>query len=261
MIPLRDNLRCTTFPIATLILIALNCAAFFVELMVAGSGNLDSLFGTWTMVPAKVVAAFASGNPAAIGMAVATVFASMFLHGGWMHIIGNMLFLNCFGRGMEARLGRVRFVLFYLLSGVLAATVHIWSDPTSMVPTLGASGAIAGVLGGYLLLWPKAEVKGIFLLVFIPIPIRLRAYWFLLAWFVVQVYEVINSLGQVVPGGGVAYWAHAGGFVAGLVLAGLWKLYRPVSDVCYIPTDCACPPEAPEDGTKSDDDSEGGEGK
>ncbi|HEY9871734.1 MAG TPA: rhomboid family intramembrane serine protease, partial [Candidatus Obscuribacterales bacterium] len=234
MIPLRDNLRCTVFPIATLVLIGLNCAAFFVELMVAGSGNLDSFFMKWTMIPAKVVAAFASGDPSLIGMAVASIFTSMFLHGGWMHIIGNMLFLNCFGRGMEARLGRVRFVLFYLLSGLAASAIHIWSDPTSTIPTLGASGAIAGVLGGYLLLWPLAEVRGIFLLVFIPIPIHLRAYWFLLAWFIVQVYEVINSIGQVVAGGGVAYWAHAGGFVAGLVLAGLWKLYRPESDVCYI---------------------------
>ncbi len=238
MIPIRDNLRCSIFPIATLLLIVLNCAAFVAELMVMGSGDADRFFSTWTMVPARVVDAFVSGEPQLIGIAVLTMFTAMFMHGGWMHLIGNMLFLNCFGRGMEARLGTVRFLAFYLASGLVASLIHIASDPTSMIPTLGASGAIAGVLGGYLLFWPLAEVRGIFLLVFIPIPIRLRAYWFLVAWFAIQLYEVINSIGQVVSGGGIAYWAHAGGFLAGLVLAGLWKLYRPASSVCYMETDC-----------------------
>lgn len=257
MIPLRDNLRCATFPIVTLILIALNCAAFVAELMVMSSGDPDSFFGTYTMVPAKVIHAFTSGDPGLIGMAVLSVFTCMFLHGGWMHLIGNMLFLNCFGRGMEARLGRFRFLLFYLASGVLAALAHIWSDPTSMVPTLGASGAIAGVLGGYLLLWPLAEVRGLFLVVFVPVPITLRAYWFLAAWFIGQLYEVIATIGQVVPGGGVAYWAHIGGFIAGVVLGGLWKLYRPVSDVCYIPKACPCPDEKSESDEAAEDESDG----
>ncbi len=253
MIPLRDNLRCATFPLVTLMLIGINVAFFIVELMVMGSGNPDAFFGTYTMVPAKVVHAFTSGDPGLISMSILTIFTSMFLHGGWMHLIGNMLFLNCFGRGMEGRLGRVPYLLFYLLSGVLAALAHLFSDPSSMVPTLGASGAIAGVLGGYLLLWPIAEVRGIFLMVFIPIPIRLRAYWFLGAWFISQLYEVIGTIGQVVPGGGVAYWAHIGGFLAGVVLAGLWKLYRPVSDVCYIPKACPCPEDEKKDAPKDPD--------
>lgn len=251
MIPLRDNLRCTTFPVVTLALIVLNCAAFVVELMVMSSGDPDAFFGTYTMVPTKVIEAFTSADPSLLGMAVLTIFTSMFLHGGWMHLIGNMLFLNCFGRGMEARLGHGRFLLFYLLSGIVAAGMHIASDPASMTPVLGASGAIAGVLGGYLILWPLAEVQGIFLLVFIPIPIRLRAYWFLIAWGAIQFYEVFMSMGAVATGGGVAYGAHAGGFLAGIALAGLWKLYKPVSDVCYIPSDC--PPCDHEDHLDDDD--------
>jgi membrane associated rhomboid family serine protease len=164
-----------------------------------------------------------------------------------------MLYLFCFGRSMEARLGRLNFIAFYLLSGLAAAGLHLWSDPTSMVPTLGASGAIAGVLGGYLLLWPKAEIKGIFLLGIFPLPFTVRAYWYLLFWFGMQVVEVIGTIGQVTNGGGVAYWAHIGGFIAGLALAGAYKLWRPESDVCYIPTDCPCPPDESSKSDKSDD--------
>src|SRR5215470_4970952 len=132
MIPLRDNLRCNTFPLATLIIIGLNLAAFFIELMVFGSGSPDRFFSTYTMIPGKVVHAFQVADPYLIGMAVLSIFTAMFLHGGWMHIIGNMLYLYAFGRGMEARLGRARYVAFYLLSGVAAAVAQIWSDPTSM---------------------------------------------------------------------------------------------------------------------------------
>jgi membrane associated rhomboid family serine protease len=251
MIPLRDNLRCLSFPLVTLILIALNCAAFVIELMVQGSGSAESFFGTYTMVPAEVMKAFASADPHLIGAAVLSMFTAMFLHGGWMHLIGNMLYLFAFGKGIEARLGRVRYVVFYLLCGVLAAVLHIWSDPTSMVPTLGASGAIAGVLGGYLLFWPKADVKGIFMLGIFPIFFTAKAFWFLLFWACMQVFEIVQSIGSVGAGGGVAYWAHVGGFAAGLLLALAWKAYRPNSDVCVIPTVCPCPDEKSEE--KSDD--------
>src|SRR5205823_5347949 len=120
---------------------------FVVELMVQGSGSADAFFGAYTMVPAKVMHAFASADPHLIGVAILSVFTAMFLHGGWMHLIGNMVYLFAFGRGMEARLGRAGYVFFYLLAGVAAAALQIWSDPASPVPTLGASGAIAGVLG------------------------------------------------------------------------------------------------------------------
>jgi membrane associated rhomboid family serine protease len=251
MIPLRDNLRCSTFPLMTLILIALNCAAFFVELMVQGNGSAEAFFGSYTMVPAEFLHAFASADPSLIGAALLSMFTAMFLHGGWMHLIGNMLYLFAFGRGIEARLGRVWYIAFYLLSGVLAAALHIWSDPTSSVPTLGASGAIAGVLGGYLLFWPKADVKGIFMLGIFPIFFTAKAFWFLLFWGAMQVFEIVSSIGSVTGGGGVAYWAHVGGFAAGIVLALLWKQWRPNSDVCVIPAACPCPDEKSEE--KTDD--------
>lgn len=240
MIPLKDNLRCSTFPLVTLVIILLNCFAFFIELMVQGSGSADSFFGTYTMVPAKVVHAFASADPHLMLPAVLSIFTAMFLHGGWMHIIGNMCFLQCFGRGMEARLGRLNFAVFYLLSGLAAALAQIASDPSSTVPTLGASGAIAGVLGGYILLWPKAQVKGILLP--LPLVFTVSAFWFLLFWIAQQGISIVSSIGKVGAGDGVAYWEHVGGFALGLILAGLWKLYKPESDVCVIPTNCPCPP-------------------
>lgn len=241
MIPLKDNLRCSTFPLVTLVLIALNCFAFFIELMVQGSGSADSFFGSYTMVPAKVVHAFASADPHLMVAATISIFTAMFLHGGWMHLIGNMCFLHAFGRGVEARLGRLNYLAFYLLSGIAAAGLHTFSDPSSMVPTLGASGAIAGVLGAYILMWPKAQVKGILLP--LPLVFTVSAFWFLLFWIAMQVFSVVSSIGQVGVGDGVAYWAHVGGFIFGLVFAGAWKLWRPQTDVCYVPVDCPCPPE------------------
>ncbi len=244
MIPLRDNLRCKVFPYVTLSIIALNFLAWFYELMVQSSGSADAFFSTYTMMPGKVVHAFASADPHLMLWAVISVFTAMFLHGSWMHIIGNMVFLFCFGRGMEARLGRTRYVAFYLLSGIAATVLQIWSDPTSMVPNLGASGAIAGVLGGYIVFWPKARIFGL-----MPLPVETWAIFFLPWWFVEQFLSVLSPQ---VGGGGVAYFAHIGGFLCGLVLAGLWRLYQPVSDVCYIPTNCECPSPGQPEGGESD---------
>lgn len=243
MFPLKDNLRCLKFPLATLILIAINLFAYLYEVMQIGAGTADSFFGTWLMVPAKVIAAFTGGDPSAIGHVILTVFASMFLHGGLMHLVGNMVFFFVFGKAVEARLGTLRYVGFYLLFGVLAAVAHILSDPTSMIPTLGASGAVAGVLGAYLVLWPKADITGLIVL----LPVRARAYWFLLFWFGSQLFSIVTTMNDP-TGGGVAYWAHVGGFVAGFIIAGIVKLIKPVSDVCYIPTEHECTPCEHEDG-------------
>jgi membrane associated rhomboid family serine protease len=244
MIPLRDNLRCKLFPFATLVIIALNLLAWFYELMVRSSGAMDQFMYTYCMIPSKVVTAFQSADPTLMLWATISIFTAMFLHGSWMHIIGNMLYLYAFGRGMEARLGRTRFVTFYLLSGLAATLLQLWSDPFSSVPNLGASGAIAGVLGGYILFWPKARVTGIFMFGPFPIPINWPAFIYLVAWFGTQ---LLSVLGPQVAEGGIAYWAHIGGFLGGLILAGVWKLYQPVSDVCYIPTDCDCPEPAATD--------------
>jgi len=252
MIPLRDNLRCKLFPIATLVIIALNLLAWFYELMVQHSGATDQFMATYCMIPAKVVGAFQSADPHLMLWAVISVFTAMFLHGSWMHIIGNMAFFFAFGRGMEARLGRARFVAFYLLCGLAATLLQVWSDPFSQVPNLGASGAIAGVLGGYIMFWPKARVFGI--MPTPPFAAETWAFLFLPSWFVIQ---LLSVLGPQVGEGGVAYFAHIGGFLGGLILAGLWKLYQPVSDVCYIPTDCDCPPKSDDEHSDTSDGEDG----
>lgn len=236
MIPLRDNLRCKTFPYATLVIIGLNMLAWFYELMVQNSGGMEQFMSTYCMIPAKVVHAFTSADPQLMLWAAVSVLSAMFLHGSWMHIIGNMAFFFAFGRGMEARLGRIQFVFFYLFCGLAATLLQIWSDPASAIPNLGASGAIAGVLGGYILFWPKARVFAI--MPAPPFAAETWAFLFLPSWFLVQ---LLSVLGPQLGEGGVAYWAHIGGFLGGLILAGLWKLYQPVSDVCYIPEGCDCP--------------------
>ncbi|MBK9141289.1 MAG: rhomboid family intramembrane serine protease [Candidatus Melainabacteria bacterium] len=234
MFPLKDNLRCLTFPMVTVILVALNCVAFVLEAHMINTSGPAAFFMNWTLVPSQFLNAFSSGDPAALAHAVKTLFAAMFLHGGTMHLVGNMVFLFVFGRAMEARLGRFHFLVFYLLSGVVASLVHIASDPASSTPMLGASGAISGVLGGYLLLWPKAKITSYVPPIFI---VQIWAWWFLAAWLILQVLPVMEASGG--SGGGVAYWAHIGGYVAGFIWAGAVKLVKPVTDVCYIPVpDC-----------------------
>lgn len=247
MLPLKDNLRCKVFPTATLVIIALNLLAWFYEIMVQGSGAASQFFATYAMTPGKVTEALSSADPHLMLWAAISLVTCMFLHGSWMHIIGNMLFLFAFGRGIEARMGRGWYVTFYLLSGFAASLLQIWSDPTSMIPNLGASGAIAGVLGGYLLFWPKARVLGI--IPTLPFVVETWAALFLPGWIVLQ---FLSVLGPQTGGGGVAYWAHIGGFLGGVVLAAIWKLHQPESDVCYIPTDCECP--TPSESSDEEDD-------
>jgi membrane associated rhomboid family serine protease len=244
MFPLKDNLKCLLFPWATFAIIMLNCLAYVVELSALSTGSPDHFVATYLMVPHKVIDAFASGNPSAIAAAVGTIFSSMFLHdpSGIAHLLGNMLYLFVFGRAVEARLGRAKFIGFYLLSGVAAAAAQIASDPASMVPTLGASGAIAGVLGGYLMLWPKANITGL-----VPVPATIKAYWYIAFWIFIQITSV---LGPSTGGGGVAYFAHIGGFFFGLALALVVRLVQPVSEVCYVPEpECApCDKDHPAEG-------------
>lgn len=239
MIPLKDNLSCRVFPLATLILIALNCVAFAVELMVP-EAQMQDFFMTWAMVPAKIAQAFASGDPMAIGMSLLTVCTAMFMHGGWSHLIGNMVFLQAFGRAVEARLGAIWYVLFYIGGGFAAWGLHMVTDPASTVPALGASGAIAAVLGAYLVLYPKAEFKTLFMMGILPILAVIRAYWLLLVWFALQLFSGIGGLIEPSTGGGVAYWAHIGGFLFGLFIAGVALMIKPVSTVCYTPMSCDC---------------------
>ncbi|MCA8883418.1 MAG: rhomboid family intramembrane serine protease [Rhodobacteraceae bacterium] len=206
MIPIRDHNPATRTPYVTYGLIAANVAAFLATLpLFADPGALQSFFLVWGAVPARIGA----------GQGLETLITAMFLHGGWMHLLGNMLYLHIFGDNLEDRLGHVPFAGFYLLSGIGAGLIQVAADPGSTVPIVGASGAIAGVMGGYLLMFPLARIDiFIFLIVIIRV-IPVPAWITLGLWLGLQVF---NGLGAPTDMGGVAYWAHAGGFVLGAVL-------------------------------------------
>lgn len=204
MFPIRDHNPSRRFPYVTYGLMAVNIVIFLSYQGLSPQG-MNIFFNTWGMIPADVTA----------GQNLGTLLTSLFLHGGWMHLIGNMLYLWIFGDNMEDAFGHGPFFVFYIASGLLASAAQIAWDPSSPIPNIGASGAIAGVLGGYLLLYPKARVDVLLFFVVIVRIIPIPAWIVLGAWMGLQVFNgvVIDS-----SGGGVAYWAHAGGFVAGLVL-------------------------------------------
>jgi membrane associated rhomboid family serine protease len=208
MIPIRDTLPTRRTPVVTYALVAMNIAAFLWE-RAAMFGGYRALIGDWGFVPARFLA-----NPITD---LVTIGTSMFLHGGWLHLAGNMLYLWIFGDNVEDRLGRLRFLAFYFGSGVVAAMAQMLVDPSSLSPMVGASGAIAGVLGGYMFLYPRAPVKTIVpIFVFIQI-IELPAFVVIGLWFVMQLVEGMFSLASPAAASGVAFFAHIGGFVAGLV--------------------------------------------
>lgn len=238
MLPLTDFLKCKLFPWATLTIIAMNVFVFIGELIAQSSGD-DSAVTVLALVPGNFTHAFQSGDPSLILFAITTLFTAMFLHGGLEHIIGNMIFLFAFGRSMEARLGHARFVWFYLIGGLAAGLLQTWWDPTSMQGIVGASGAIAGVLGGYIVLWPRIEIL---CLVMGFIPARIKAYWVLGFWFLFQqLLPVIKPILHLAPPANdhIAYFEHIGGFACGLLIAFLIQRREPTSENCYVPTDCA----------------------
>ncbi|MDG4648529.1 rhomboid family intramembrane serine protease [Roseibacterium sp. SDUM158017] len=207
MFPIRDHNPSDRTPFVTWALIVLNTVVFLSYFpSLSGSERLLlAFYDQWALVPAETVK----------GIDTYTILTSMFLHGGWMHLIGNMLFLFIFGDNLEDRLGHLGFLLFYLASGLAAAAGQILADPVSSVPMVGASGAIAGVMGGYLLMFPRARIDVLVIIVFLIRIFTIPAWLMLGIWFGLQ---LVNGLSMDVAGGGVAYWAHAGGFVAGLVL-------------------------------------------
>ena len=205
MFPIRDHNPSSRTPYVTYALIVLNVVVFLQTIpMFDNPYALAGFFQTWAMVPQEISS----------GRSYSGLLTSMFLHGGYMHIIGNMLFLWIFGDNMEDAFGPVGFLVFYLASGVGAGLAQVAVAPASVIPTVGASGAIAGVLGGYLLLFPKAKVDILFVfLVFfkvIPVP----AWLMLGLWFA---FQLVDASASDMAAGGVAYWAHAGGFVIGAV--------------------------------------------
>jgi membrane associated rhomboid family serine protease len=220
MFPLRDKIPSKTFPFVTVGIIVINLVIFFYELSLGE--QLNSLFNTFSIIPARFQNLFQ--QPANQILPVGfSLFSSVFLHGGWMHVIGNMWYLWIFGDNVEDSTGHFRFLIFYLLCGILAGLTHILMNPASTVPTIGASGAIAGVMGAYFLLYPRSKILTlIFVFVFIQV-IEIPAVFFLGFWILFQFISGSVSRGLVESSGGVAWWAHIGGFLVGLALILLFK--------------------------------------
>lgn len=209
MIPLRDANPTQRTPIVTITLIVVNILIYVYEWTLSGSeAQMMAFFDQWAIIPQQLTHNF---GPESI-----TLLSAMFLHGSWVHVGGNMLYLWIFGDNIEDRMGKARYIIFYLLGGLAASAAQIIIDPNSPVPNVGASGAIAGVLGGYLILYPKARILTLVLRFMTQVP----AYVVLGFWFVLQLFQGVGSLGVVTDAqqGGVAFFAHIGGFVAGMIL-------------------------------------------
>jgi membrane associated rhomboid family serine protease len=202
--------------VATYALIALNVLAFLVELSQPSHGALQSFIQAWGVVP-REYSSFRDLPPTIPLPFWSTLFTSMFLHGGWMHLGGNMLYLWIFGDNVEKVMGAARFLIFYLVCGLAASFAHIAFGPGSSTPAVGASGAISGVLGGYLLLFPQNRVRVLTRGGIVSVP----AIVVLGFWILIQLFNGIGSMATTSETGGVAYMAHIGGFVAGLVLVKL----------------------------------------
>ena len=229
MIPLRDDQPSSAAPVVTIALIVVNVLFFLYELLLGE--RLEPFLMQAAFVPAKLFGG--SGTPGG-DLQVDNALLSMFLHGGWAHIGGNMLFLWIFGDNVEDRLGRVRFAIFYVLCGLIAAYAHGIANPHSGMPAVGASGAIAGVLGAYLFLYPKARVLTAVVLGFYVSTVAIPVIWYLPIWFLLQLISGVASIARTsaeTQAGGVAFWAHIGGFVAGplvlLLLGGRRQPPRP----------------------------------
>ncbi|PZO37954.1 MAG: rhomboid family intramembrane serine protease [Shackletoniella antarctica] len=224
MVPLHDDNPTTLTPVVIYGLIGLNIAVFVFQLNLSQQG-LDSFFDAWALVPTQLTESF-EGALEAPAYEWITLVSSQFLHGGFFHVGGNLLYLWVFGNNIEDQLGHVKFLIFYLGCGVLAGLTQWVFDPYSAIPTIGASGAIAGVMGAYILRFPRASIVTLIPLIIFFTTIRIPAIFFLGFWFVQQALFSLASLSSDVNlgAGGVAYWAHSGGFVFGLILGPLLGL-------------------------------------
>lgn len=212
MFPLSDVIKSRTTPFVTIGLIVANALVFFHELTLSGR-QLNAFIGTYALIPAYFT--------------LPSVITAMFLHGGWMHIIGNMLYLWIFGDNVEDRLGHGLYLVFYLGCGCVAAFLQVFFDPSSAVPMLGASGAIAGVMGAYFVLYPQSRVLTLIFILFFVDLVEIPAVFFLGIWFLMQLLSGVGSLGASnAAAGGVAFWAHVGGFGAGVFVGLLLRLGR-----------------------------------
>lgn len=211
MFPIKDHNPSSTFPFVTYALMAINIIVFLLYFPGQSEESIWQFFQVYALQPAEIVA----------GESMLTLLTAMFLHGGWMHLGGNMLFLYIFGDNLEHRMGHVKYLGFYILAGIAASYAQIIADPTSMIPNVGASGAIAGIMGGYLFLFPKAKIDVLMIMGAFTRVQSMPAFAMLGYWFLLQIISGTSAMGN--EGGGVAYWAHAGGFLAGLVMVMLLK--------------------------------------
>ena len=209
MIPLYDTARRRRLPLVTWLLIAANIAIFVYEVGFSPAA-LERFIRTWGLVPAQLFA-----QPQ---IEWVTILSSMFLHGGWLHILSNMWVLFIFGDNVDARMGSIKYLVFYLLSGTAAGLLQTFILPSSQTPMIGASGAVAGVLGAYLVLFPRSRVASLVPIFFIFTIVEIPAFIYLLFWFLSQLYSGWLSI-QGGTGSGIAWWAHIGGFVFGLFMS------------------------------------------
>jgi len=231
--PLRDTIRSRSFTIATYGLIAVNVFVFLFS-MSLGSNLLHRLIDVFGLVPGNITLERPLG--------LLTLLSAMFLHGGWFNLISNMWVLYIFGDNVEDRMGRKRYLIFYLLSGVIAGVVYVgvitlFYHPRSMalqIPTIGASGAIAGVLGAYFVMYPRARITTLVPIFFFPWLIDIPATLFIGIWFLSQLSSGLLSLGAQVAFGGIAWWAHIGGFLVGILLGRLFIPPLPARPVWYV---------------------------
>lgn len=223
MLPIKDDIPTSRRPIVTIALIVINCLVYLYE-MSLGQQGFTMFTYKWGLIPVELTTGVEL-TPELATSSATNIFTSMFMHGGLLHLGGNMLYLWIFGNNIEDRLGRVKFILFYLASGVVATSTFVLTNTSGEVPLVGASGAIAGVLGAYLVSYPHARVTTvIFILYFIRIA-HIPALFVLGFWFVLQILNGLPALGS--SGGGVAWFAHIGGFIFGLLVFKLFVRRAP----------------------------------
>lgn len=213
MFPLRDTIRSRTFPLVNLALIGVNVLVFLFE-STLGDQAFEQLLYNYALIPANL----SPTEP----LSLLTLLTSMFLHGSWFHLISNVWILYIFGDNVEDRMGSLRYILFYLLAGGAAGIVQVLFIPNSPIPTIGASGAVAGVLGAYFILFPRARVITLVPLFFLPWFMEIPAFFYLGIWFLSQISSGLLSLGAAGDFGGIAWWAHIGGFAFGLLFVRLF---------------------------------------
>lgn len=228
MIPLKDDAPRYAFPFVTILLIVVNCFIFFYQVSL-GPRQDQRLVMQYGMIPARVEAAV--NRPSVpLGPAIEPLFSSMFLHSGWLHLIGNMWFLWIFGDNVEDALGHFSYLIFYLSSGIFAGIVHTFFNWGSRLPAIGASGAIAGVMGAFIVTYPRDRVRTLVFFIWFFKVTYIPAILLIGFWFVIQLFSGVGSVANAQSGGGVAYMAHVGGFIFGAITARLFEGFRPIEE-------------------------------